>query len=309
MLVPLRAKIEVARVPLTLMPPIPVIRAERKSPASEMLRIHAANLADYLNYFLQEECIRQRRATRAVLGLSGGIDSAVSAYLCARAFGPQNVHAIRLPYKISSSNSLTDAELVVQELGIHEQTIDITAMVDGYAANLGEPISPTRLGNVCARARMTILFDQSEAIGALPIGTGNKTERMFGYYTWHGDDAPPINPLGDLFKTQVIELAKFLGVPKSIIEKPPSADLVQGQTDEGDFGISYELADEILVLLMARRRPDELERMGYRMHDINRVIELVSGTHWKRHLSTVAMTSVTSINDYYLRPVDLRFRF
>ncbi len=288
--------------------PIPVVRAKPRS-GSDLLQINPSLLAEFLVYFLQEECIRQRKIKRAVLGLSGGLDSTVVAYLCARAFGAENVHAIRMPYKISSSNSLTDAELVINDLGIQAQTIDITDMVDGYAAPADPPLSPTRLGNVCARCRMTILFDQSEAIGALPIGTGNKTERMFGYYTWHGDDAPPINPLGDLFKTQVIELARELGVPQSIIEKPPSADLVHGQTDEGDFGITYQVADEILALLMSHRSRDQVVRLGYQTRDVDRVIELVSGTHWKRRSATVAMTSTSSINDYYLRPVDLRNQF
>ncbi len=267
------------------------------------LTINASLVAQWLTAFLEDECIRRRGVTKAVLGLSGGVDSAVTAYLCARAFGPENVTAIRMPYKISSQASLDHARLVTDALGINERTIDITAMVDGYLAEEPEA-SAARIGNICARARMTILFDQSAKLGALPIGTGNKTERLFGYFTWHADDSPPINPLGDLFKTQVWALARALGVPEAIVAKPASADLIQGQTDEGDFGISYPKADRILFHLVSGWSPAKLVDLGFPEGEVGLVAKKVDSTHWKRRLPTVAMMSTSAIGEYYLRPVD-----
>jgi len=184
---------------------------------------------------LRDELIERRRITKAVLGLSGGIDSAVVAYLCARALGPENVHAIRMPYRTSSADSLADAQRVVDALGINVETIEITDAVDGYLRVAGDA-DPRRRGNVMARMRMLVLFDQSARLNALPVGTGNKTERLMGYFTWHADDTPPVNPIGDLYKTQVWALARHLGVPVQVIDKPPSADLEANQTDEGDMG-------------------------------------------------------------------------
>lgn len=269
------------------------------------MEINAPLVARWLVDFLRQECVVQRKISKAVLGLSGGVDSAVVAYLCARAFGAENTHVIRMPYKVSSSESLNHAQLVIDDLGLPAATVDITPMVDGYTA--GEPeISPTRIGNVCARCRMTILYDWSAKLGALPIGTGNKTERLLGYFTWHGDDAPALNPLGDLYKLQVWQLARELGVPDVIVNKPPTADLVKGQTDEGDLGISYPEADRILVHLIKGVAPDALVRRGFSEPKVRLLVAKVAGTHWKRHLPTVAMLTDTSINDYYLRPVDYR---
>lgn len=278
-----------------------VIRPEPIIP--DRLSINPALVADWLVAFLVDECKRRRKTERAVLGLSGGVDSAVTAFLCARAFGPENTFAFRMPYKISSQESLDHAQLVVDKLGINERTIEITAMVDGYLE--AEPdADATRIGNICARSRMIVLFDQSAKLKALPIGTGNKTERLFGYYTWHADDAPPINPLGDLYKTQVYELARHIGVPKEILDKAPTADLVAGQTDEGDWGITIELADRILSLLIAGYPPAKVVEMGFRREDVDLVRGKVAKTHWKRRLPTVAMLSDTAIGEYYLRPVD-----
>jgi NAD+ synthase len=208
-----------------------------------------------------------------------------------------------MPYKISSQESLDHAQLVVDDLGIQCETIPITGMVDGYLEAAGE-VSSQRLGNVCARSRMIVLFDQSAKVGGIPIGTGNKSERLFGYYTWHADDAPPINPLGDLFKVQVWDLARALGVPSVIIDKPATADLVKGQTDESDFGITYPKADAILHYVVQGYSRESLSRLGFAEAEIDLVWKRVSGTHWKRKLPTVAMLSNTAINEYYLRPVD-----
>ena len=268
------------------------------------MRLETGLVARWLVQFLKDECQLKRGIGRAVLGLSGGVDSAVAAYLCARAFGPENVFCFRLPYSLSSAESLTHAQLVVDALGVNERTIEITPMVDGYFRAHEPEMDPNRLGNVCARSRTTVLFDQSAKLRALPIGTGNKTERFFGYFTWHADDAPPINPLGDLFKTQVWALARELGVPEVIVTKVPTADLVKGQTDEGDFGISFDRADRILVRTLIGWSEAKLVAEGFSEAEVRLVRKKVAGTHWKRHLPTVAMLSDTGLHEFYLRPVD-----
>ncbi|MBV9278417.1 MAG: NAD+ synthase [Candidatus Eremiobacteraeota bacterium] len=265
--------------------------------------INAPVAASWLEAFLQDELIERRGIERAVVGLSGGVDSAVTAYLCARALGPHNVYAIRMPYRTSSPESLSDAQLVIDALDLNAETKEITAAVDGYL-QLEPQADARRRGNVMARMRMLVLFDQSSKLNALPIGTGNKTERLLGYFTWHADDSPPVNPLGDLFKTQVWELARFLGVPNSIVAKAPSADLEANQTDERDLGISYARADAILSQLLLGYNDAQLAGRGFSCEEINIVRRRVDGTHWKRHLPTTAMLSNTAINEFYLRPVD-----
>jgi NAD+ synthetase len=235
--------------------------------------------------------------------LSGGIDSAVVAYLCSKALGPANVHAIRMPYRTSSADSLGDAQRVVDALGINVETIEITDAVEGYLRAAGDP-DPRRRGNVMARMRMLVLFDQSARLNALPIGTGNKTERLMGYFTWHADDTPPLNPIGDLYKTQVWALARHLGVPVQIIDKPPSADLEANQTDESDLGVTYLTADRILSQILSGYRDEQIAAVGFDPREIALVRRRVEGTHWKRHLPTTALVSGTAINEFYLRPVD-----
>jgi NAD+ synthetase len=257
----------------------------------------------WLVAFLRDELIERRRITKAVLGLSGGIDSAVVAYLAARALGPHNVYAIRMPYKSSSADSLLDAQKIVDALGINVDTIPITDAVDGYFNVAGEA-DPRRRGNVMARMRMLVLFDQSARLNALPVGTGNKTERLMGYFTWHADDTPPVNPIGDLYKTQVWALARHLGIPVEVIDKPPSADLEADQTDEGDMGITYATADRILAQILAGYRDDQIVAAGFARDDAVLVRRRVESTHWKRHLPTTALVSGTAINEFYLRPVD-----
>lgn len=283
---------------------LPVFTARRFDPEDDtILRLNEPLVTDWLVRFLQAELRTRRGFQRAIVGLSGGVDSALTAYLCARALGPQNVIGVRMPYRSSSPESLEHAQLVVEALGIQADTIEITAAADGYLATQPEA-DPRRRGNVFARQRMIVLFDQSAKYGALPIGTGNKTERLFGYFTWHADDSPPINPLGDLFKTQVWQLARYLGVPAAIVTKPASADLIVGQTDEGDFGISYAKADRILHYLLLGYPESWLVAKGFPAADVTLVKGRLESTHWKRHLPTFAMLSATSINDYYLRPVD-----
>ena len=266
------------------------------------LDIDPALTADWLVSFLREE-LRLRGFTKGVIGVSGGVDSAVTAFLAARALGPTNVIGLRLPYRTSSPDSLAHAQLVIDQLGIEGRTIDISSAVDGYLANEPEA-DPARRGNVMARMRMISIFDQAAKYRALPLGTGNKTERLLGYFTWHADDSPPINPLGDLFKTQVWTLARHLGVPEEIVGKPASADLIEGQTDEGDFGISYARADQILNWLTSGYAAADVEAHGFTHAEVALVYKRLSGTHWKRRLPTVAMVSGTAIGETYLRPVD-----
>ena len=272
--------------------------------ALEPLAIDAELTRRWLVEFIRDEIVRLRKFERVVIGLSGGVDSSLVAWLAAEALGPQNVTAVRMPYRTSSPESLEHAQLVVDTLRIQSRTVDISAGVDGLAGAVGSSVTPGRLGNMMARARMIMLFDLSAELHALPLGTGNKTERLLGYFTWHADDSPPVNPIGDLFKTQVWELARQVGVPDVIVSKPASADLIKGQTDEGDFGISYPKADHILHWLLLGYRPEEIQAVGYTAEELKLVQTRLESTHWKRKLPTVAMLSQTAIGEYYLRPVD-----
>ena len=221
----------------------------------------------------------------------------------ARALGAENVIGVRMPYRTSSADSLTHADRLIGALGIESRTLDISGAVDGYLEQ--EPdADAARRGNVMARMRMIALFDLSAKHHALPLGTGNKSERLLGYFTWHADDSPPVNPIGDLFKTQIWTLARHLGVPREIIDKPASADLVSGQTDEGDFGISYAKADVILNWLLNGYTAAELAGRGFDPAEVELVRKRLDGTHWKRRLPTVAMLSAAAIGESYLRPVD-----
>lgn len=269
-----------------------------------MLDLDLGLVEKVLVEFIREEVVRRRGFQRVVLGLSGGVDSSVAAFLAARALGAENVYGFRLPYATSSGDSLQHARLVVKATGIHERTMEITSMVDGYIGAHEADLTPLRRGNLCARARSVILFDQSAKLGALPLGTGNKSERLLGYYTWHADDSPPINPIGDLLKCQVWELARHLGVPGVIVDKPASADLVQGVHDEDELGISYLKADPILHWFLKGFAPEELTRSGFSESDVELVWTRLGATHWKRELPTVAMISSSAIGDFYLRPVD-----
>lgn len=279
---------------------LPVVEAHVDEPS---LAINAELATRWLEAFLRDELVERRGVGKAILGLSGGIDSALVAYLCAGALGPENVYAIRMPYKTSSPSSLSDAQRIVDALGIHAETIEITDAVDGYLAHAPDA-DARRKGNVMARMRMLILFDQSARRGALPVGTGNKTERLMGYFTWHADDTPPVNPIGDLFKTQVWALARHLGVPNEVVDKAPSADLEANQTDEGDLGVTYAVADRILNLILLGYDDAAIVARGLDAAAVTLVRKRVDGTHWKRHLPTTALVSGTAINEFYLRPVD-----
>ncbi len=284
--------------------PLPLYQATPFDPTSDaILQINAELVHGWLIEFLRDEVRRRRGFNDVVLALSGGVDSTLVAFLCAEAFGPQHVLALRMPYRTSSPASLEHAQLCIDQLGIRSATIDISAAVDGYT-NLDPEMDNHRKGNVMARMRMIALFDHSQKLGCLPIGTGNKTERLFGYYTWHADDSPPVNPIGDLFKTQVWQLARYVGVPSSIVDKPASADLIVGQTDEGDLGISYPQADRILTFLLQGYSVERLAQLGFPHDDVDLTRRRLNRTHWKRHLPSTAMLSGTAIGEYYLRPLD-----
>ena len=281
---------------------VKLVTASRTAGGPPPLEIDAKLVEQWLVHFLREEG-KQRGFTKGIVAMSGGVDSSVTAALAARALGKENVIGVRMPYKASSQDSLTHAQQVIDLLGISSHTVDITGAVDGYLAH--EPdASATRRGNVMARVRMLALFDLSAKLDAIPLGTGNKTERLFGYFTWHADDSPPLNPLGDLFKTQVWALARHLGIPPAIVDKAPTADLLAGQTDEGDLGISYAKADPILHWLLWGHSVDEIVSRGFERADVLKVHERLERTHWKRRLPTVAMVSGTAIGESYLRPVD-----
>jgi NAD+ synthase len=252
-----------------------------------------------LTGFIRTE-ISRMGFSRAVINLSGGIDSALSCYLAAEALGPQNVLAIRLPYRTSSSDSLDHAQLVIDALGVQAITYEISAMVDPLIGNFPE-MSNVRKGNIMARARMIVLYDQSVAFNGLAVGTGNKTEILLGYSTLFGDSACALNPIGDLYKTQVRELSRALGVPEPIVAKPPSADLWIGQTDEGELGYTYAEVDRLLYLLVDQRyRPAECVAAGFGEAFVNAVVERVRRNQFKRILPPIAKLSNRTIGYDFL---------
>ncbi|MGL6132223.1 MAG: NAD+ synthase, partial [Fusobacteriaceae bacterium] len=211
---------------------------------------------------------------------------------------------IMMPYKLSSKESLEHARLVIESLGIKSKMVEITPMVDAYFT-LEPEISNLRMGNKMARERMSILFDYSAKEGALVLGTSNKTEILLGYSTQFGDSASAINPIGDLYKTHVWELSKYMGVPKELIEKKPSADLWEGQTDEGELGFSYLLADEILYRIVDERKSaDEVEIEGYSKEIIDKIQNKIRFSQYKRKLPIIAKISSRSIGRDFRYPRD-----
>ena len=240
---------------------------------------------------------------RGLLGLSGGVDSAVSAALAARAFGARNVLAVSLPYKSSNPSSARDAQAVAAALGLELRTVDISAMVDGYVdpQDVGDRI---RRGNVMARARMIALYDLSAEWRGLVIGTSNKSEILLGYTTQFGDSASALNPLGDLYKHQVFQLARHLRLPAAVIEKPPSADLFEGQTDETELGFRYAEADRLLELMVDQRyTEDELVGAGFERGFVRMVARRIADNQYKRLPPIIAKLSERTVNhDFrYLR--------
>src|SRR5881394_2934889 len=284
-------------------PPSPIHIVGKGVEEGDPLSIDPDLARRWLVSFLKDEVVRRRGFTKGIVGLSGGVDSSLTAFLAVEALGKENVIAVRMPYKTSSPESLQHAQLIIDHLGIQALTVDITAAVDGYLSQVGDA-DPTRRGSVMARERMIVLFDLSAKYKALPVGTSNKSERLLGYFTWHADDTPPVNPLGDLFKTQVRALARHVGVPEVILRKPPTPDLVPGQTTEGDYGISYDKVDRILYFLIRGMKPEEIVARGFTREEVDKVERRLESTHWKRRLPTVAVMSQTAIGEFYLRPVD-----
>lgn len=275
--------------------------SEFKKPFSEQIN---QNLIKVLVNFLYSEVTRFG-IDKTVIGLSGGIDSTVSAYLGVKAFGRKNVLGILMPYKTSSKESIRDALTVVKQLKIKSKIIDITEAVDAAAKNCGIDVSKNnsdnltkiRIGNIAARMRMICLYDQSIKYKAMVLGTSNKTEILLGYTTLYGDSASAINPLGDLYKTQVWQLAEELECPKEIINKKPSADLWRGQTDEGELGFTYKEADELLYYLVDQRMNiSELIALGFRKDIILRIKELIRKNQFKRLPPIIAKVSNRTIN-------------
>ena len=263
------------------------------------LAINTDLAREILTGFIKSEITRVGYS-RAVLALSGGIDSVLSTYLAVDALGAENVLAIRLPYKSSSGDSLTHAQMVIDTLGIPSLTLPITNMTDALIEQFPD-MPAVRKGNIMARCRMIVLYDQSEAFRALVVGTGNKTEILLGYTTLFGDSACALNPLGDLYKTQVRQLARAMGVPEVIIEKPPTADLWVGQTDEGELGYSYAEVDQLLYLLVDQRySPDDCVSAGFNEKFVRSVVERVRRNHFKRILPPIAKLSNRTIGYDFL---------
>lgn len=271
--------------------------------ARSALELNLPLTEEILHSFIRNE-VHKFGFTRAVLNLSGGIDSALSAYLAAGALGPENVLALLLPYRESNPDSQTDAEAVVADLGIPSKLLEITPLVDPYFAEFAE-MDVKRRGNVMARARMIVLYDQSVAFDSLPLGTSNKTELLLGYSTLHGDMASAVNPIGDLYKTQVRQLSRHLGIPQPIIEKPPSADLWPGQSDEGELGFAYEDVDHVLYLLVDERyRPEELIAAGFERQFVEDVTRVVQAMQYKRRPPVIAKLSQRTIERDFRYPRD-----
>ena len=226
--------------------------------------------------------------SKAVLGLSGGIDSALVAYLLRDALGKEDVLAIMMPYKSSNPDSLNHAKLVVEDLEINSKTIEITDMIDAYFKNEEEATS-LRMGNKMARERMSILFDYSSKENALVVGTSNKTEIYLGYSTQFGDSACALNPIGDLYKTNIWDLSRYLKIPNELIEKKPSADLWEGQTDEQEMGLTYKEADQVLYrMLEENKKVDEVLAEGFNKDLVDNIVRRMNRSEYKRRMPLIA---------------------
>ncbi|GAB4550772.1 MAG: NAD+ synthase [Anaerolineae bacterium] len=264
-----------------------------------MLRINT-DLARKIIVGFIRDAVTKVGFSKAVLGLSGGIDSAIVAYLTAEALGPENLLVVRMPYRTSSEGSLTDAQAVIDDLKLPSLTVEITPMVQPLIDQFPD-MNALRKGNIMARQRMIILYDQSVAWNGLVVGTSNKTEALLGYSTLYGDGAAALHPIGDLYKTQIRQLARAVGVPAAIIDKPPSADLWLGQTDEGELGISYAEVDRMLYLLVdGRYSEEETAAEGFDLALVKRIWRRVRLNHFKRTMPNIAKVSRRSIGHDFL---------
>ena len=251
------------------------------------LNLNLKEVHNELVEFLREN-FKKAGFSKAVLGLSGGIDSALVAYLLRDALGKENVLAIMMPYKSSNPDSLNHAKLVVEDLGINSKTIEITDMIDAYFKNEKEATS-LRIGNKMARERMSILFDYSSKENALVVGTSNKTEIYLGYSTQFGDSACALNPIGDLYKTNIWDLSRYLKIPNELIEKKPSADLWEGQTDEQEMGLTYKEADQVLYrMLEENKKVEEVLAEGFNKDLVDNIVRRMNRSEYKRRMPLIA---------------------
>jgi NAD+ synthase len=254
------------------------------------LEIDTQRVRKVLTEFLRREVTRAG-FQRAVVGVSGGLDSALTCWLATEALGPENVLAIRMPYKTTSSEDMEHAALIIETVGARELTVSITEMVDPLFERFAEA-GKVRRGNAMARARMIVLYDQSAALEGLVIGTGNKTELWLGYSTIYGDAACAMLPLGDLYKTQVRQLARAMNIPQAVIDKPPSAGLWVGQTDEEELGFTYERVDQLLLLLVdGGYTPEACVDSGFDQAFVDAVLERIRRNHFKRVMPPIAKLS------------------
>lgn len=288
------------RLPVVIPPPPP--------PILERLVLNMPLVTAQVVDFVARE-IRRVGLNRAVVGLSGGIDSAVSCYIAAQALGAENVLAVRMPYRTSSAGSLSDAQAVIDDLGVQAKTVEITAMVEPLFQHegIGTESRGERLrrGNIMARQRMIVLYDQSAAFGGLVVGTGNRTEMLLGYSTLFGDSAHAINPIGDLYKCQVRQLAAHLGVPRSILDKPPSADLWVGQTDEDELGFTYDQADQILHLLFDQRMTTaQVATQGFELSLVEKIETTVRRNQYKRVMPVICKIGPRTVGRDFRYPRD-----
>jgi len=248
------------------------------------------NLKDIHNELVEflRENFKKAGFSKAVLGLSGGIDSALVAYLLRDALGKENVLAIMMPYKSSNPDSLNHAKLVIEDLKINAKTIEITDMIDAYFKNEKEA-SSLRMGNKMARERMSILFDYSSKENALVVGTSNKTEIYLGYSTQFGDSACALNPIGDLYKTNIWDLSRYLKIPNELIEKKPSADLWEGQTDEQEMGLTYKEADQVLYRMLEENKTvEEVLAEGFNKDLVDNIVRRMNRSEYKRRMPLIA---------------------
>ncbi|HET6510562.1 MAG TPA: NAD+ synthase, partial [Candidatus Kapabacteria bacterium] len=266
-------------------------RVNQKSP----LLLNPEQAIKVLSIFIERE-LHRTGLKKAVIGLSGGVDSALSTYLTARAIGAENLHVVMMPYKTSSADSLAHARLIVDDLKLSHEVVEITPMADALFSASPE-IDKLRRGNIMARMRMITLYDRSQLLNGLVIGTSNKTESLLGYTTLFGDNASAINPLGDLYKTQVWQLSEYIGMPKEIVAKPPSADLWEGQTDEAEMGLTYREVDELLFHMIDVRESDEqLVNHGFDLEFIRKIRQKIVRTQFKRRPPVIAKLSNRTIN-------------
>lgn len=265
-----------------------------------MVQINPEITSDIIVKFIGDS-VHKNGFSNGILGVSGGLDSALVLALTVRALGNKNTFALLMPYRESSPQSLTDGKLICDQLGVEYEVIDITPSVDPYFEKYPTD-NKTLIGNKCARERMSVLYDWSERKRALVVGTSNKTEMLIGYSTLYGDSAAAFLPIGDLYKTEVIMLSEYLGIPEKIVKKKPSADLWKDQTDEGEIGFTYELLDRILYNLVDLRLTDrEMTEKGFKAEDLARIKKMVAGTQFKR-----TMPPVTKIHN---RTIGLDFRY